>query len=268
MKCLSIKQPWANQIINRLQKIEVRRWDPSHKGNFLVHASSVVDKEKCKELDTEPGTIGALLGYIKLIETECATDKRWAETRKLHTVDTPYRLFGNNTYLWHLQSPHKFKEPIPYQGTQGLFDVPGTVLPLKKITLPTISPDMFKEILPIICDKDTCYSPDSWSPSNPLSGHSAVVALLAQELYGGEIVCPSSSDALEFKNLKSHYWNILPDGTEIDFTKEQFGSKYPDKLTIRGKSREYLLSDKSTSTRYKLLSARLAMLYRFALTEK
>ncbi len=267
MKSLSIRQPWTDQIMNRLQKIEARRWDTPYRGIFLVHASSVVDKEKCEKLGTEPSTTGALLGYIKLTETEPATNKKWVETRKLHTIDTRYRLFGNNTYLWHLQSPHKFKEPIPYQGTQGLFDVPGTVLPLKKITLPTISPDMFKEILPIICDKDTSYDPNNWSHSNSLWGQSAVVALLAQELYGGEIVYSSISGIPELRSLKSHYWNMLPDGTEIDFTKEQFGNKYPEELPPRGRSREYLLSNEETSTRYKLLAARLAKLYRFA-TEK
>lgn len=49
-------------------------------------------------------------------------------------------------------------------------------------------------------------------------GQCYVTALIVQDFYGGKI--------LRFKTSKmkeSHYWNVLPDGTGIDLTSDQYG---------------------------------------------
>jgi len=52
-----------------------------------------------------------------------------------------------------------------------------------------------------------------WKPNNPALGQCAVTALVVQDYFGGDIV---------YCMHKSHYWNRLPDGTEIDLTRSQF----------------------------------------------
>lgn len=94
----------------------------------------------------------------------------------------------------------------------------------------------FQNAVRTICSKETSVNPSQWSEGNPLLGHCAVIALLAQDHFGGLLLRGSLSDT-EFAHLKSHYWNQLPNGSHMDFTAEQFGGKYPNingKLRSRG----------------------------------
>ena len=50
---------------------------------------------------------------------------------------------------------------------------------------------------------------------------------------------------------------LLPDGTEKDFTKSQFGDRYPAGLKTETRTRNYVLSYPETVVRYKLLAKRL-----------
>lgn len=43
MKALSIKQPWADLIVEGLKPIENRTWITFHRGPLLIHASKVFD---------------------------------------------------------------------------------------------------------------------------------------------------------------------------------------------------------------------------------
>lgn len=64
---------------------------------------------------------------------------------------------------------------------------------------------------------DTCFPPcrDEWTPERGSRGHCAVVALIVQDLCGGELL-RSENDG------EVHYWNRLPDCTEVDLTRDQF----------------------------------------------
>lgn len=67
---------------------------------------------------------------------------------------------------------------------------------------------------------DTAASDNDWSHANPAVGHCDITALIIQESIGGDLLMKQV-----FRNGKlseHHYWNILPDGTEIDLTKSQF----------------------------------------------
>lgn len=95
---------------------------------------------------------------------------------------------------------------------------------------------------------ETSASPD-WSTSLPARGHCAVSALIVQDRLGGDllraVVCG-----------ESHYWNRLPDGTEIDLTRSQFAVFDPIEVTVA--SRDYVLSFAETRRRYELLRQRVS----------
>lgn len=57
MKCLSIKQPYADLIPSGKKTIENRRWATRYRGEFLIHASSHVDKRGCRRLDIDETTL-------------------------------------------------------------------------------------------------------------------------------------------------------------------------------------------------------------------
>lgn len=121
-----------------------------------------------------------------------------------------------------------------------------------------ITQEKFKEVLPLICDKETSQDPNGWTQENPLWGHCAVVSLVAQNLFGGELLRGSLTEIPEFKHMRSHYWNKLADGNIEDFTKPQFGANYPHGLKAEARERSYVLSFPETVKRYKLLALRLA----------
>jgi hypothetical protein len=70
---------------------------------------------------------------------------------------------------------------------------------------------------------DTCDPADLilWSPSNPSRGQCGATALVLNDLLGGDLVV---ADVLWPDGTRQgyHYWNRLPDGTELDLTSAQF----------------------------------------------
>ena len=121
-----------------------------------------------------------------------------------------------------------------------------------------LTPNKFKELLLIICDQETSQDSAGWTAGNPLWGHCAVVSLVAQNLFGGELLRASLTEVPGFEHMRSHYWNKLPDGSVDDFTKPQFGENYPNGLKAEVRDSSYVLSYPETAKRYKLLTFRLA----------
>ena len=50
MKCLSLRQPYAELLVSGKKTIELRKWNTNFRGKFLIHASKNVNKERCKFL--------------------------------------------------------------------------------------------------------------------------------------------------------------------------------------------------------------------------
>lgn len=97
-------------------------------------------------------------------------------------------------------------------------------------------------------DMHTSNDRKKWRASVPAYGQCAVTSLLVQDHFGGKLVRG------EFEG-GSHYWNRLPDGTEIDLTASQFET-IPDFKNVAFRSRKYVLSYPDTVVRYRLLVAR------------
>ncbi|MCK9345080.1 MAG: hypothetical protein M0P64_03080 [Candidatus Pacebacteria bacterium] len=103
--------------------------------------------------------------------------------------------------------------------------------------------------------KDTSYDRAGWSKENPLWGHCAIVALLAQDHFGGVILRGSLENIPGLEAVRSHYWNKLPGGQHIDFTIEQFKEKLP-KLKSTTRSRKKILSFPDVGKRYQRFVSR------------
>jgi hypothetical protein len=70
---------------------------------------------------------------------------------------------------------------------------------------------------------DTCDPVDAedWSAANPSRGQCGSTALTIHDLLGGELLI---AEVIRSDGSRQgvHYWNLLPDGTELDLTSEQF----------------------------------------------
>ena len=92
-------------------------------------------------------------------------------------------------------------------------------------------------------------------------GHCAVVALLAQDMFGGNILRVSLFGISEYAYMQSHYWNELFGIDEIDFTYSQFQNEYP---RLRGEVmlRQSILSSSDMVRRYQPLVDRFSNYYK------
>jgi hypothetical protein len=96
-------------------------------------------------------------------------------------------------------------------------------------------------------DHQTSADPD-WSPEFRSKGQCAVSALVIQDELGGDLL-RAIVDGV------SHYWNRLPDGSEVDATRSQFVRWAPADLSVR--DRGYVLSFPDTGLRYAILRCRI-----------
>lgn len=60
-----------------------------------------------------------------------------------------------------------------------------------------------------------------WHPGNPARGQCGASAFVVQDLVGGELILAEVYFP-DGTRQGVHYWNRLPDGTEVDLTREQF----------------------------------------------
>lgn len=100
---------------------------------------------------------------------------------------------------------------------------------------------------------DTSADPSRWTYERPSTGHCAVTAMLVAEYTDATTILRVPLSA---EDGGSHYYNALPDGTEVDITRDQFDTYNPlgppEERTFG-----YLLSNEDTLKRYETLRTRL-----------
>lgn len=120
----------------------------------------------------------------------------------------------------------------------------------------------FSKAVPEVCAIDTAAAGgNGWQPSNPTWGHCAVVALWAQNFYGGGLVRVDLVGT-PFANQQSHYYNDtsspLIGESAIDLTSGQFGGALnPLSLPYEHRPRAHVISGADTCKRYALFGVRL-----------
>ena len=67
---------------------------------------------------------------------------------------------------------------------------------------------------------ETAAGDNDWSATNPAAGHCDVTALVVRESVGGDLRMAQVFRGGELSEY--HFWNVLPDGTELDLTESQF----------------------------------------------
>lgn len=98
--------------------------------------------------------------------------------------------------------------------------------------------------------KDLCYPKiaQNWSEDNKAYGMCAITALIVNDYFGGDLGKIYVGDI-------SHYFNVL-NNKIVDLTSSQFEYTidYSDYIVV---SREKMLSDRNTRTRYLILKQKL-----------
>lgn len=98
--CISVRQPFAHQIIYRGKDIENRTWRTNYRGRLYIHASMKPFGTKI-----EPAMMfGGLIGYVELVDVVTHSKSLWFE----------------GPFGWVLRDPQSI-EFVPMRGQQNLF---------------------------------------------------------------------------------------------------------------------------------------------------
>ena len=128
--------------------------------------------------------------------------------------------------------------------------------------------DILRVALSKVCGDDTTACKEHWTKEDFTHGHCAVFALLVQKLCGGKMLRADLSKLPRYAHMRSHYWNLLPNGAEVDLSADQFRVIDRDLVPV-GKTdkngepitRKGLLAYEPTRKRYELLEKRLNELF-------
>jgi hypothetical protein len=144
MKCLSLRQPWANAVLYLGKSVENRKWNTRYRGEFLIHAAKAMTKaeyaEACEACEN-------VLGIPRCYEIEAAFGRGDKPTHKMEfggivgrarIVDVvgpreslvlggveshyPPRLHDGG-WRWHFREQYGFiladVEPLPFKPCRG-----------------------------------------------------------------------------------------------------------------------------------------------------
>lgn len=122
MKALSIKQPWANLIADGKKGVEIRTWATKYEGPLYIHTGKTVDKQGVHyfpAVSTQPR--GVLLATAYLTMCVHYDSISYITDKDIHL--NPVDWFKDGLFGWLLVDVEKLKNPVPYKGQLGLFEV-------------------------------------------------------------------------------------------------------------------------------------------------
>ena len=124
MKCLSLKQPFAELLVSGKKTIELRKWNTKFRGKFLIHASKNLDKERASSLNIDYTKLnkGAIIGTADLYDVKQYTSNSdFEKDKNKHYADI--KKFGSYKFGFMVRNAHKFRTPMPYPGKLRFFEV-------------------------------------------------------------------------------------------------------------------------------------------------
>jgi hypothetical protein len=125
MKALSLWQPWASAIALGHKRIETRHWSTSYRGLLAIHAAKRWTREEREFAAFLPIELPDVLPLGAIVATANLVDIRRTEDL-LPSISTTEEIFGNygpGRFGWILEDIRPLREPVPYPGRQGLFEI-------------------------------------------------------------------------------------------------------------------------------------------------
>ncbi len=137
MKGITLWQPWATAIALGAKRIETRSWSTRYRGPIAIHAArrppeplyDVIAWDGLRRLGWNDARDprGAIVAVADLVDV--------LPTQHLHPEELERALgdFSAGRFGWVLDNVRPLREPLPYQGAQGLWEIP-TAVRLELIT--------------------------------------------------------------------------------------------------------------------------------------
>jgi activating signal cointegrator 1 len=66
MKAISVRQPWADLIIQGKMTLNLRSRSTKYRGHLAIYASQTIEKDACERFGIDPDllTAGAVIGMV------------------------------------------------------------------------------------------------------------------------------------------------------------------------------------------------------------
>ena len=117
MKALSLKQPFAELILQGRKSIELRKWNTRFRGEFLIHASKTVDRKSMERFGFSELPTGCIVGKVTLTDVKrYLNEGEHRKDRNLHLASIFWGKYG-----FVLKSPERIP-PIKVNGKLGFWD--------------------------------------------------------------------------------------------------------------------------------------------------
>ena len=95
MKALSLKQPWAELILQGKKTIEIRKWNTNFRGEFLIHSSKIPDEKGMKKFGFKDLPCGFIVGRAKLVDVKkYENDKDFLKDKGKHLAAKEWGSYG------------------------------------------------------------------------------------------------------------------------------------------------------------------------------
>jgi len=121
MKALSLKQPWAELILQGKKTIETRTWNTNFRGEFLIHASGNIDEEGMRTYGFKDLPRRAIVGKATLTEVKkYLTKEEWMADNDKHLAGNWWD--GSKRYGFVLINVQRLT-PKQMPGKMGFFEV-------------------------------------------------------------------------------------------------------------------------------------------------
>lgn len=136
MKTISLWQPWAAAIVAGVKTIETRHWSTNYRGPIAIHAALKTSPE-LKRITAQAFMDGygdafrnvryfswfemprgAIVATAELVAVYSTDDERLNPSGK----DRYWGDFSANRYGWILSGIQPLRYPLPWKGSQGLFE--------------------------------------------------------------------------------------------------------------------------------------------------
>ncbi len=128
MKCLSLKQPYADLLAIGRKTIEIRKWNTNFRGPFLIHASKNINKDACLILGFDESNLvkGAIIGkaFVYDVIKYTTMEDFIGDHHKHYSIEEIKSNHPFKRYGFLVKGSLKFRDEIPYLGKLGFFEVP------------------------------------------------------------------------------------------------------------------------------------------------
>lgn len=120
-KVLSVRQPWADLLVQGVKDVENRSWFSSYRGPLYIHAAKTYGRDEREDFQDliedgirvdAPTRFGGIIGIVTVFDCTREQRSRW----------------HNRGYFgWYVRNAVEFRKMVPCRGELGLFDMSSDV---------------------------------------------------------------------------------------------------------------------------------------------